>query len=92
MRIRAFYLAMGALIAASAALASGAPPEATQQLASASANPNEIVCKDPTLQTGSSLLRRRVCMTRIEWRQLQDNDRAEITDLQTRSLAVAPHD
>lgn len=97
MRTSAFCLAMTALVAAPAALASTQPiglestSAQTAQPAVTSSDPNEIICKSSANETGSSLLRRRVCMSRTEWQQMENENRAQITDLQTRSLATAPH-
>lgn len=54
-------------------------------------DPNEVICKASANQTGSGLLRRRVCMTRTEWQQMEVANREQINDLQNRSLSVAPH-
>lgn len=97
MRTRTSCLAMAVVLIAPVALASNQPlglasaATETAQPAATSSNPNEVICKNADAETGSTLLHRKICMTRTEWQQMQNNNRAEITDLQQRSLATAPH-
>jgi hypothetical protein len=50
---------------------------------------DEIICKS----SGSAetfIGKRRICMTRNQWRQVTQNDRDQTEDLQLRSLAIPP--
>jgi hypothetical protein len=75
-----------ALLLSAPAAASGepAPPNART-------GGDEIICKDAAGQTEATRLgRRKICMTKNEWRQLSQSDREDSEDIQRRSLATPP--
>jgi hypothetical protein len=76
----------GAVLFAPAAIASDqASTQSPRQQ-----DPNEVVCKDATAETGSMLGRRKICMRRIEWQWQEQSDRDETSRAQSHSLASMP--
>ena len=83
-------IGFGVIVAAAvscgaAALAAGS----TSGPAPGAPDPNEIICKDAAAETGSTLGHRRICMTRLQWQQQNQDDRDEVNRAQLRSLDTA---
>lgn len=80
---KAMFLA--AAVAASAASAQPAPPRRSNPAAGANAalDPNQIICRSQSV-VGSRLTRARVCVTRQQWLEQQQQDRLLAEQAQTR--------
>ena len=68
--------------AATAALATEPPPAAPQTRTKSSGYSEQIVCRSVE-QIGSRLSRRRVCRTRAEWAELQEQERQVVDRVQS---------
>ena len=65
---------------ASAGLAQALADPPARKTREAEGDPNQIVCRSEN-EPGSRL-RRRICLTRAEWRQLREQSRAAADDMQ----------
>lgn len=69
-----------ATAAASAGLAQALADPPTGKTREANSDPNQIVCR--TENEPGSRLRRRICLTRAEWKELRARSRAAADDMQ----------
>lgn len=74
-------LSVGILVAATAAWGQ-APADTAAEKVGPNQDPNQVVCVNER-EIGSRLSRRRVCRTRAEWTQIEQQTRGNLDKIQT---------